>query len=580
MSAAVDSPPGGGAAMVDGAGPPRRRVSVGLVVAGGVALFAALIPPTAVVRWLVGAESPLFDRVVAGVVVFKAVLLLHAIVVPLIARMFDRSAPGQALVAPVHEREPVTPTLLGLLAATLVLGLGLRLVDLGAGLWHDEIATLVEFGRLPLREIVATYTAQNQHVLYSVLTSLTFGAAGESAWALRLPSALMGAASLGAVFWFGSIVTSRSEALLATLLLAVSYHHVWFSQNARGYTGMMLFALIATGLLVRMLTGDARRVWPVVVAYAIAMALAVWIHLTAAFIAGAHMVVWLGLLVRARGRLRGAWPWAPVAAIALAASFTILLYALVLPQMTETLFTPATEFAGETPWQNPIWLVTETLRGAARGLPGGWIGLAGGMTVAVAGAISYLRRSATVAWLMLLPGLVTAAVLVGTGHNLWPRFFFFAAGFAILIAVRGAFALTELLPLRGRRRAIATAALVLGAAASATTVPGAWAPKQDYAGALAYVRNDTRPGDVTVAAGLAAYAYESWLRSDVRPVSDVTELEQAEMDGSRTWLLYTMPEHLAGQAPALWSKIESDYREVLAFPGTIAGGTVHVMMRR
>jgi hypothetical protein len=58
------------------------------------------------------------------------------------------------------------------------------------------------------------------------------------------------------------------------------------------------------------------------------------------------------------------------------------------------------------------------------------------------------------------------------------------------------------------------------------------------------------------------------------------ELEQAERDGSRTWLLYTMPEHLAGQAPGLWSRIESDYREVLAFPGTIAGGTVHVMMRR
>jgi antitoxin (DNA-binding transcriptional repressor) of toxin-antitoxin stability system len=285
-------------------------------------------------------------------------------------------------------------------------------------------------------------------------------------------------------------------------------------------------------------------------------------------------------MVRARGRLRGSWPWAPLAAIVLAGSFTIVLYALVLPQMTDTLFTPAMEFEGETPWQNPIWLVTETLRGAVRGLPGGWIGLAGGLIVAMAGTIGYFRRSATVAWIMLLPGVVTAGALVATGHNLWPRFFFFAAGFAILIAVRGTFALAELVPLRRRRRSIATAALILVAVASAITVPSAWAPKQDYPGALAYVRNETRPGDVIVAAGLAAYAYESWLGANVRPVADVIALERAERDGSRTWLLYSMPEHLAGQAPGLWSRIESDYREVLAFPGTIAGGTVHVMMRR
>ena len=42
------------------------------------------------------------------------------------------------------------------------------------------------------------------------------------------------------------------RALLASLaLLAVASHHVFFSQNARGYTASLLFGLLASGLLVR-----------------------------------------------------------------------------------------------------------------------------------------------------------------------------------------------------------------------------------------------------------------------------------------------------------------------------------------
>ncbi len=145
----------------------------------------------------------------------------------------------------------------------------------------------------------------------------------------------------------------------------------------------------------------------------------------------------------------------------------------------------------------------------------------------------------------------------------------------------GVYVLADLLPLKeARRRRLATAALVLVILGSATTVPRAWAPKQDYAGALAWVRNEVRPGDAVVAAGLASFAYEKWLGTDVTPVADVGQLERIERENGRVWLLYTMPEHLAGHSPDVWSRIESDYREVLAFPGTVAGGTVHLMTRR
>jgi hypothetical protein len=249
----------------------------------------------------------------------------------------------------------------------------------------------------------------------------------------------------------------------------------------------------------------------------------------------------------------------------------------VLPQMGETLFAPRVEFGG-TPWRNPLWLVAETLRGAARGLPGGWVGLGLGASVAVAGTISFARRSAATAALMLLPPVLTAGALLAMHHNLWPRFFFFAAGFAVLIAVRGVTALAGVV-LKTRADAVATVVLLLVAAASAFTVPRAWGAKQDYEGALAYVTSQRRAGDAVGAAGLASFALQEYLHAgEIRSITDEAELNALEAAG-RSWLLYSFPTHLAAAEPDVWARVQREYRRVAEFPGTLGGGTVYVMSR-
>jgi mannosyltransferase len=552
-----------------------RRFTV--IAAIGFSLIALAVSPTTIAWHLAGPGSARVPDVIQGVWILKAAVLAHAIALPLLARTMNALPSGAALV-PFHSEPDEGGRATGLLlAGVLVLALVLRLVDLGAGLWHDEIATLVDFGRLAPREIVATYTAQNQHVLYSLLASITFGLFGESAWALRLPAALFGVASLGATYWFATLVTSRREALLATLLLAVSYHHVWFSQNGRGYTGLMMFAATSTGLFLLMLQGRSAKSWRTGVAYAIVMALAAYTHLTAAFMVVAHLAVWAGLAIVRRGTVGKRELWMPAIAILLAGTFTVLLYSLVVPQMAATLFAPKAEFA-DTPWRNPLWLVAETLRGASRGLPGGWVGLVAGLVVATAGTVSYLRRSAAATSLMILPVALTGIVLVGLGHNLWPRFFFFGAGFAVLVAVRGVFALMDRLPGRWAKLA-PTGALLLASAASATTVPRAWAPKQDYAGALERVERDRAPDDGVAAVGLAAYAYGTWLKAPVTTVDDVAQLEALEREHRRVWLLYAFPTHLEALYPEIWAYLTRNYREVAEYPATVAGGTVYVMTR-
>src|SRR5262245_31508214 len=112
-------------------------------------------------------------------------------------------------------------------AAILALATVLRSIKLGASLWYDEIATLVEFVRLPTRELITTLSSFNNHVLYSLEAQAAIAVFGESAWSLRLPAMLFGVASVAALWWFARQFVSTREANMSALLLTVSYHHIW-----------------------------------------------------------------------------------------------------------------------------------------------------------------------------------------------------------------------------------------------------------------------------------------------------------------------------------------------------------------
>lgn len=463
------------------------------------------------------------------------------------------------------------------LAIVLAAALALRLPGLNEGLWFDEIQTLVTYVRLPLPDIVTTFDSQNQHLLYSLLAGLSVRAFGDAAWALRLPAVLFGVASIGATFWLGRLVATRRQALLAAALLAASYHHVWFSQNARGYTGLLLFTLLGTGLFARLLGehGSRPRTW---LGYGAVMALALYTHSSAAFVSVAHVAIWLVLVLR---RPRTEWParvrGAPALALAASAGLTLLLYAPVLAQFADTLLADTHGGTGGR-WQAPSWLVSEMLRGLARGLPGGWLALVAGLLVTAVGVASYARQSRALLALFLLPGLVTATTIIGLGHNLWPRFFFFSAGFAALIVVRGLFALgAALLPARGP--ALATAALAAACLASLATVPAAWRPKQDFLGADAFVQRELAAGDAVAALDMSGFVYTKYLPRAATLVDSGDALRALEAAHRRTWVIYTFPQRLSAVQPEIWRRLERDYRPAAEFPGTVNEGTVYVVVK-
>lgn len=531
-------------------------------------LAAVLLPVGSTATWLNAAYSATRADLVAGVWILKVAVATTALVAWWLARR--TYSPGS-----VVERPRTSTREIVLVGAVVLLGLGLRLYRIDTELWFDEIILRIRYIPLEIRQLVSTYDSQNHQPLYSITSRLAFMAAGGSDWSVRLPAVFMGVGSLWAMWWFGRQVTSAAEAMLSAALLAVSYHHVWFSQNARGYTAMLLFALLGSGLFIRLCNGDGnsrRLAW----GYAVLMALATYTHLTSALIVVGHA---LALLFTTRWsvkeqRRRAEWPGI---AIALSALLTVCLYSLMLPQVVRKVSEPTME--GVTvAWTGIGWLARETVRVLSAGVPGGLVTAVAAIAVLGVGVVSYWRQSRITTMVMFLPLLVTLVTLVATRHNLWPRFFFFAAGFLLLAALRGGFVLVHwLVRWQPDRVAIAGASAV--ALLSLATVPRAWQPKMQLRAAYEFIERERQPGDAVIALDSASDMYEllGWA-PDWRLTSESAVVDEAERTATRTWIVYTLPHRLEALEPELFQRLStSRYQVVRVFTATVGGGEITVL---
>jgi 4-amino-4-deoxy-L-arabinose transferase-like glycosyltransferase len=489
--------------------------------------------------------------------------------------------PPRALARGIRVPERATSRELAAIALIAAVAAALRLHELGNQLWFDEIDTLVNHVRLGWSRILTTYESRNQHLFYSVCARAALDLFGDTPFALRLPAAAFGVASVIASWRFALRVTGRAEALAAAALLALSYQHVWFSQNARGYTGILFFTLAGSALFLDSIAGRGSRGRTLL--YGVSMALALYTHLTSLFAVAAHGLVWLALLARRRDlswreRLR------PGAGFAYAAALTLACYAPVLPSFFDTALEP-TMPGQHTQWKNPAWLALETLRGLARGLPGGslaWGVLAGGFALFAAGVWSYARQGVAVAFALLGGAALTAAAMLSLGNNLWPRFFFFAAGFLVLVAVRGlAVAIHAVArgPLARRERAAFAAIAILACAAGASGLRHVWSPKQDFLGALAWVRANAGARDAVATVEMTHLPYEDLYAAGWSRIDNLSDLIELERTHERTYVVTTMPTQLAARQPEVVQRLEARYGvPARVFPGTLAGGEVSVFV--
>jgi len=460
-----------------------------------------------------------------------------------------------------------------LLALMLLVSLGLRLYQLDSGLWHDEVITYVNYVSMPLGEIVSTYRDQNQHFLFSILARMAIDTFGAGGWALRLPAVLFGVGSIWALYLFAAQVTGRTEALLSAALLAFSYQHIWFSQNARGYSGLLFWALLASWAFVKAQRRADKRYW---LLYSVFCALGVYTHMSMLFMMLGHSASYALDAVRdPNGRqLKRHADFA--ISLGLTGLFIFQLHALVLPQILYH----GNEVSTVPAWKNPLWALYEFAAALRISFSNGLV-IAAGLAVFALGAWDLVKRKRAVIDFLLIPCVATAAVVVATGHHLWPRFFFFAFGFMCVVAVRGIFRAVSTTVSLSRIPARTTpllqvAACLLLIVFSALSIRHAYVPKQDFLGALNFVEGQIAPGDAVATVGLAGFTYEKLYRKNWPAVQTLAQLDAIRANSPRTWLVYTFPPEVRAVYPEIMSSVDRDFQTVRVFPGSVGSGNVFV----
>jgi hypothetical protein len=213
--------------------------------------------------------------------------------------MKARNASGAALLVDHRNLELLA------LAAITAIGTVLRLYRLGLwSFWGDEVRTLAWLqSRIPFQD--------HGWSLTKYLARLTITSLGASEFSARIIPAIVGALSIPLLYLPVKRLFGRQVALTSSLLLALSTWHIYWSQNARFYTSMLLFFSLALFLFFEALLRSRLRLLSIAFLF---WGLSLLEQLSAVLfipVAALYTLYWGWFLV-AKGRSLLKWPWGPL----------------------------------------------------------------------------------------------------------------------------------------------------------------------------------------------------------------------------------------------------------------------------
>jgi mannosyltransferase len=184
--------------------------------------------------------------------------------------------------APAKSKALRTATLL----AIFVVGLALRLYDLGSeSIWYDEVWA-VRIARMEPLEIMRASLGDNNPPLYYLLLHYWILLAGDSEFAIRLPSAIASALAVPLIYGIGTLLFSRAAGLMAALILSFSAYQVRYAQEARGYALLVFVGLASFYFLLKLLKDD--KSWTTSAGYVASTTLLMYTHVYAILLVAAQ----------------------------------------------------------------------------------------------------------------------------------------------------------------------------------------------------------------------------------------------------------------------------------------------------
>jgi mannosyltransferase len=491
------------------------------------------------------------------------------------------------------DQRKIRPADYAVLALILLVAAVLRVLKLDSPLWYDEILTLVDTLRLPFEELLTGFTSLNNHLFYSIQAKATIGLFGESNWSLRLPAAVFGVASIAAMWRLAFMVSGPIQAHVTAVLIACSYHHVWFSQNARGYTGLMFWFIVSTLLLIRGVREPAMRTW---VWYGLSVVAGMYTHLTAAPFFVAHAVIVGALLLRPQwnrrvgqaGAVAAPLTWRmPVTGFVLAAVLTLMVYAPSIPDvLSDVADIPGSSSVDVmTEYQSPLWAAREIIRTVIA--PGPLALIVGFSVVALVGIGMFRthQREPILGMILLLHVPLMLIILLSLSMRIWPRFFFPDMGFILFFMAQGVFMCCQVIHSIARKMKIPTlnarglfvlSAIAMLIISSILLARNYRFPKQDFEGVLTFVEASRAETDEVTMLGLASVPYTRFFTTDWHSVETVDQLAAVQSGARRTWLVIAFPGRTARRYADVMKYVDAQFSIVGEFPGTLGDGAILV----
>ena len=493
------------------------------------------------------------------------------------------------------EQRETRPRYYAVVALILAVATLLRTLKLDGPLWYDEILSLTRYVRLPLGELISDYSSFNNHLFYSIQAKGAIWLFGESNWSLRLPAVVFGVASIAALWRLAYLVSGPLQAHVSALLVAVSYHHVWFSQNARGYTELMFWFLTSTIVLIRGIREPSLKTWAL---YGVLLAAGMYTHVTAAPFFLAHALI-VGVMLVAPVLSPGGQtpqtgdatrPWLlPAVGFLLGGVLTMTLYGPLVGQLFDNIaaLPSLSETDAMVEYRSPVWTFLEIVRTVSPPGPLMVVVALAVVSLVAIGIVETRRREPILGVVLLLHLSITLVVLLALSARIWPRYFFADIGLVLFFLTQGVLACCHVLSTRIRRHTPASlsgrtlfrvSAVLMLIVSIPLLVRNYRLPKQDFDGALAYVESRRSDADAVVTLDLASEIYAGYFGMDWEPVLTTAELRAVRAGAEQTWLLMAFPNRTSRRYLDVIRQVNRHFSLAREFRGTLGDGSVLVYL--
>ncbi len=112
-------------------------------------------------------------------------------------------------------------------------------------LWNDELASWEKSNHSSLKEVLSDARTDVHPPGYPILLFFVIRFFGDSESWLRIPSAIAGVISIFLIYLIGRKVYSEWEGLISAGLMAILWFPIYYSQEARAYSLLLLFSMLS-----------------------------------------------------------------------------------------------------------------------------------------------------------------------------------------------------------------------------------------------------------------------------------------------------------------------------------------------